>query len=174
MEKRGAWFDDALGEVRRILDGDGDLEAKVGPRSSNGGPTLILGGSVDAAFERAAKHGDGWVMGGGTPDQFAEGLEKLKAAWSEQGRDGEPQAKALAYFSLGDDAERNANSYLNDYYAFLGDEVSGMIAGSAAKDAETVKGYMSGFEQAGCGELFMFPCSADAEQVGLLAEAAGL
>ncbi len=131
-----------------MLDGEGELESKVGPRSGNGGPSLILGGSVDAAFERAAKHGDGWIMGGGTPDQFAEGLEKLKVAWSEHGRDGEPQAKALSYFSLGDDAEANADEYLKDYYAFLGDEVSGMIAGSAAKDVETVKGYMAAFEQA--------------------------
>jgi alkanesulfonate monooxygenase SsuD/methylene tetrahydromethanopterin reductase-like flavin-dependent oxidoreductase (luciferase family) len=174
MEKRGAWFDDALRKVRRILDGEGDLEAKVGPRSNNGGPTLILGGSVDAAFDRAARYGDGWVMGGGTPEQFAEGLGKLKAAWSEQGREGEPQAKALAYFSLGEDAEQNAGKYLNDYYAFLGDDVSGMIAASAAKDAETVKGYMAAFEQAGCDELFMFPCSSDPGQVDLLAEAAGL
>jgi alkanesulfonate monooxygenase SsuD/methylene tetrahydromethanopterin reductase-like flavin-dependent oxidoreductase (luciferase family) len=174
MEKRGAWFDDALGKVRQILDREGDLEAKIGPRSNNGGPTLILGGSVDAAFERAARYGDGWMMGGGTPEQFAEGLEKLKAAWSEQGRDGEPQAKALAYYSLGEDAEQNAAKYLNDYYAFLGDEVSGMIAAGAAKDAETVKGYMAAFEQAGCDELFMFPCSSDSAQVDLLAAAAGL
>ena len=113
-------------------------------------------------------------MGGGTLEQFAEGLEKLKTAWSEHGREGEPQAKALAYFSLGKEAEQNADKYLNDYYAFLGGEVSGMIAAGAAKDAETVKGYMSAFEQAGCDELFMFPCSSDSGQVDLLAEAAGL
>ena len=35
--------------------------------------------------------------------------------------------------------ERNANAYLEDYYAWLGDEVAAMIAGSAAKDAETVQ-----------------------------------
>jgi alkanesulfonate monooxygenase SsuD/methylene tetrahydromethanopterin reductase-like flavin-dependent oxidoreductase (luciferase family) len=174
MEKRGAWFDDALAEVRAIFDSEGDLETKVGPRSSDKGPTLLVGGSVDATFQRAARHGDGWIMGGGPPDQFAEELGKLKAAWSEQGRDGEPQAKALAYYSLGDDAEQNAKSYLLDYYAFFGEEVSSTIANSAAKDAETVKGYMQAFEQAGCDELIMFPCSSDPEQVGLLAEAAGL
>ena len=49
-----------------------------------------------------------------------------------------------------------------------------MIAGSAAKDADTVKGYMSAFESAGCGELVLFPSSGDPEQVRRLAEAAGL
>lgn len=55
MEKRGAWFDGALTELRKVLDGDGETEAKVGPRPSNGGPSLILGGSVDVTFERAAR-----------------------------------------------------------------------------------------------------------------------
>jgi alkanesulfonate monooxygenase SsuD/methylene tetrahydromethanopterin reductase-like flavin-dependent oxidoreductase (luciferase family) len=173
MEKRGAWFDDALGDLRKILDGDGELQSKVGPRPKSGGPELILGGSIDTTFERAARHGEGWIMGGGTPDQFAEGLEKLKAAWEKEGRDGEPQSKALAYFALGEDGESSADSYLHDYYAFLGKETSDAIAGSAATDAETVKVYASAFEEAGCGELFFMPCSSDSKQVELLAEATG-
>lgn len=174
MGKRGAWFDGALTELRKVLDGDGETEAKVGPRPSNGGPSLILGGSVDVTFERAARVGDGWIMGGGTPDQFAEGLEKLKSAWSEAGREGEPLAKSLAYFALGEDGESSADSYLHDYYAWLGKETSDAIAGSAATDAETVKGYTAAFEEAGCGELFFMPCSSDPKQVELLAEAAGI
>ena len=173
MEKRGEWFDGALGEIREIFDGDGELQSKVGPRPQNGGPSLILGGSIDATFERTARHGDGWIMGGGTPDQFAEGLEKLKAAWEKAGRDGEPQAKALAYYSLGDDAEANAEGYLTDYYAWLGEETANAIAASAAKDADTVQGYISAFEQAGCDELIMFPSASDPKQVELLAEATG-
>jgi hypothetical protein len=72
------------------------------------------------------------------------------------------------------DAERNAERCLRDYYAWLGDEISGMIAESAAKDAETVKAYISVFESTGCDELIIFPCSSDPGQVDLLAEAAGL
>ncbi len=172
--ERGDWMDAALPEIKRVWNGEGDDEAKVGPRPQGDGPSLILGGSVDAAFERAAKHGDGWIMGGGTPDMFAEGAEKLDAAWSAEGRDGEPRKMSLAYFSLGDDAEANADAYLLDYYAWLGDEVSKGIAGSAAKDAETVQGYISAFESAGCEELIMFPCASDPAQVSLLAEAADL
>ena len=29
----------------------------------------MVGGAVDKAFERAARYGDGWIMGGGA-DQF--------------------------------------------------------------------------------------------------------
>jgi alkanesulfonate monooxygenase SsuD/methylene tetrahydromethanopterin reductase-like flavin-dependent oxidoreductase (luciferase family) len=174
MSKRGSWLDDALPQIRRIWNGEGEHEAKIGPRPEGDGPSLIVGGSVDAAFERAAVHGDGWIMGGGTPDQFAEAVSKLSAAWAEQGREGDPRKMALAYFSLGDDAERDAEGYLTDYYAWLGDELAQMIANSAAKDADTVKGYISAFESAGCDELVIFPSSSDPKQVGLLAEAAEL
>lgn len=171
LSDRGEWQDRAVAQIRRIFDGaDGD-EGKIGPRSQGSGPSLIVGGSVAASFRRAARHGDGWIMGGGTPDQFADAARRLDSAWSEQGRDGQPRKMALAYFSLGDDAEHNANQYLLDYYAFLGEELSGMIARSAAKDADTVKAYVAGFENAGCDELILFPCSADSVQVELLAAA---
>ena len=42
-----------------------------------------------------------------------------------------------------------------------------------ATDEETVNGYLAAFEDAGCDELVLFPCTSDVEQVDLLAEAAG-
>jgi alkanesulfonate monooxygenase SsuD/methylene tetrahydromethanopterin reductase-like flavin-dependent oxidoreductase (luciferase family) len=174
MSERGALLDAALVQIRRIWNGEGDNEAKVGPRPLGAGPSLVVGGTVDASFERTARHADGWMMGGGSPDDFVAGLEKLNAAWKRQGREDEPRKMALGYFSLGEDAERNAERDLGEYYAWLGEEVSGMIVSGAAKDPETVKGYVSGFEAAGCDELFFFPCSSDPEQVSLLAKAAGL
>lgn len=173
MHARGAWQDQALAQIRRIWGGDGSDGAKIGPRPVGSGPSLIVGGAVDASFERAGRWGDGWVMGGGTPDQFAGAIEKLAAAWTKHGREGQPRKLSLAYFSLGPDAERNAESYLRDYYAFLGEEMSGMIAGSAAKDPDTVKGYAAAFEAAGCDELIIFPTSRDPAQVQLLASALG-
>lgn len=174
LSGRGAWQDRALEQIRRIWDGEGETEARIGPRPPRSGPTLIVGGGVDAAFDRAGRFGDGWVMGGGPPEQFSGAVEKLVLAWAKHHREGEPRKMALAYFSLGPDAERNAETYLRDYYAWLGEDLSGMIAASAAKDADTVKGYVSAFESAGCDELVLFPSSSDPDQVGLLAAAAGL
>ncbi len=171
LSTRGAWADQALAEIRRIFDTDGENETKVGPRTQSTGPSLIVGGHVDASLRRAARFGDGWILGGGAPAQFSASLEQLKAAWQDEGREGAPRTMALAYFSLGADAERHANEYLLDYYGFLGPDLSGMIAGSAAKDADTVKGYIAAFENAGCDELIIFPTSADVRQVELLAEA---
>ncbi|HEX6116990.1 MAG TPA: LLM class flavin-dependent oxidoreductase [Solirubrobacterales bacterium] len=171
---KGKRFDDLLATVKRVFDGEEfGFAGAVGPRAESP-PPMLIGGSVEPAFERAARYGRGWIMGGGSPDQFGEAVEGVRAAWSAAGREGEPHLASLAYYSLGPDAERNATETIGHYYGFLGDELAGMIAGSAAKDAETVQGYMAAFEEAGCDELIFFPASGEAEQVDLLADAAGL
>ena len=168
FHSRGKAFDRQLEDLRRFWDGD-----EVGPDpASPGGPTLIIGGTADAAFRRAAKYGAGWIMGGGSPDMFKEALPKLAAAWRDAGREGEPRKSALGYYSLGPDAERNANEKLTHYYAWLGDYAP-QIAASAAKDAESVKQYAAAFEEAGCDEFLFFPADSNPEQVGLLREALG-
>lgn len=131
---------------------------------------MLIGGSADVAFRRAAVHGDGWTMGGGTPEMFAEALGKLREAWSAEGRDGEPRTMALFYFALGDGAEEAARENLGDYYAFLGDYADQVVQ-SAATDADTVKAYLSAFEEAGADEVICFPASTDLGQVELLAQA---
>ncbi len=113
------------------------------------------------------------MLGGGSPDDLAGAIEKLTEAWERHGREGEPRKIALGYFSLGGDAEGHAQAYLRDYYAWLGEELSGMIAASAAKDPDTVRAYLSAFEAVGCDELILFPSASDPAQVSLLAEAAG-
>jgi alkanesulfonate monooxygenase SsuD/methylene tetrahydromethanopterin reductase-like flavin-dependent oxidoreductase (luciferase family) len=174
MSTRGRVFDRQLDEMKRIWAGEEKgVAGPIGPNLDTP-PELIMGGSVDASFRRAAEYGAGWIMGGGTPDQFREGAEKLDEAWRSAGRSGEPRKLALAYFALGSEAERDANSYLRDYYGFLGDDLAGMIAGSAAKDADTIKQYAAAFEQSGADELIFFPSSSDPDQVDLFVEAAGI
>src|SRR5205823_7798525 len=110
-------------------------------------------------------------LGGGTPEVFSQGLSKLHEAWQAGGRDGQPRTMVLFYFVLGDEAEQTARASLGDYYGFLGDYADQVVK-SAAKDADTVKAYLAGFEQAGVDEVICFPASADPAQVELLADAA--
>jgi alkanesulfonate monooxygenase SsuD/methylene tetrahydromethanopterin reductase-like flavin-dependent oxidoreductase (luciferase family) len=166
---RGREFERMLGQWQRIW--AGESFGYAGPIGPPGRPTLIVGGASDVAFARAARYADGWISGGGAPDQFGERVEKLRAAWRAAGREGEPITQSLAYFARGYGARPAADGYLNDYYAWLGPEVAGAIAGSAATDAETVRGYVDAFAAAGCDELIMIPCDAHPEQVDLLAEA---
>ncbi len=157
---RGKAFDRMLEQWDEIWSGDA-----IGPA---GRPTVILGGTSGAAFRRAAAY-DGWIMGGGSPDQFRQGLAKLEEAWQAAGREGRPRTMALSYYALGDGAKAAADGYLNDYYGFMGD-MSQMVADSAAKDAETVRAYVQGFADAGCDELILFPSSPDLDQLRRLAD----
>jgi alkanesulfonate monooxygenase SsuD/methylene tetrahydromethanopterin reductase-like flavin-dependent oxidoreductase (luciferase family) len=165
MKGRGNRLDAMLERMQEVWSGD-----EVGP-SREGAPRVVLGGSADASFARAARFGEGWIAGGSPPDQYAEMAAKARAAWSEAGRDGEPRLMGLAYFALGDNAEEDARANLADYYAWLGEAAAAYIANSAVKDAEAVRQHVSAFAAAGCGELIFCPSSNDPHQVDLLADA---
>ncbi|MBK5117163.1 MAG: LLM class flavin-dependent oxidoreductase [Thermoleophilia bacterium] len=167
-EETGPKLETMLDHVRDTFEGDG-----VGPQDA-GAPGILIGGHVEASFRRAAEYGEGWIAGGVSPDQFEGMAQQVRSAWSDAGREGGPRLACLVYFSLGENAAGQARQYLMDYMAVLGEETAAMIASSAATDARSVAGYLQAFEAVGCGELILFPCSGDPEQVTLLAEAAGL
>ena len=175
-EGRGKRLDEMIEEMLRIWEGEErGFAGGIGPPLDDvGRPQLLVGGGVDAAFRRAAKYADGWTASGGTLEQFVQGAEAMRAAWRDEGREGSPRITALAYFGLGPTAERDAEHELKHYYEWLGDEMASMIAGSAATDEDTVRGYAKAFEDAGCDELCFFPTSTDPEQVDLLADAVEL
>jgi alkanesulfonate monooxygenase SsuD/methylene tetrahydromethanopterin reductase-like flavin-dependent oxidoreductase (luciferase family) len=159
---RGGAFDRQLEELGSLWDSD-----RVAPRSC---PALLMGGASEAAYRRAARHADGWTLGGGPPEVFEERYPKVRAAWEAAGRDGEPRTMALFYFALGERAEEDARADLLDYYGYLGEHAQGVVDG-AAKDEATVRRYLAGFEEVGVDEVICFPTSIDPEQVDLLAEA---
>lgn len=164
---RGRLFDRQLEDLARFWRGEGG----IGPAPVRGDrPRLVIGGTSDAAFRRAARHADGWTSGGGGVERFAQGLERARAAWREAGRDDEPRTMALFYFSLGDRAAEQARTTLGEYYSFAG-EYADLIVAGAAKDEATVREYLDGFEGAGADEVICFPSSADPAQVELLARA---
>lgn len=164
---RGKLFDRQLEEMTRLWQRGGDF----GPPPANGKrPSILIGGSADIAYRRAAKYADGWTMGGGTPDALKEGSAKLREAWEAEGRDGEPRKVALFYFALGDGAKEAARETIGAYYGFLGDYAEQIVA-SAATDEDTLRSYFEGFEAAGADEVICFPASSDPGQVELLAAA---
>ena len=168
FSQRGRIFEQQLDEMTAVWRGEGG----IGPAPRPGGrPGLLVGGSTDAAYQRAARYADGWTMGGGAPAMVTQAVEGLTAAWSAAGRAGRPRTTALFYFALGQDAEKMASDSLGDYYAFLGDYAQQVVA-SAAKDAATVRQYLAGFEEAGTDDVICFPASAGISQVDRLAEAA--
>jgi alkanesulfonate monooxygenase SsuD/methylene tetrahydromethanopterin reductase-like flavin-dependent oxidoreductase (luciferase family) len=169
---KGRRLDQQLAEMKRIWSGEHyGYAGAIGPEPVRpGGPELILGGNAEATFRRVALLGDGWIMGGGTPDMFAQAGAQADQAWAEAGRPGKPRKLSLAYFALGPEARGHADNYLLHYYNWLGD-VARQIAAGAAVSAEMVKGYAAAFEAAGCDELIFVPTTASPDQVTLLAGA---
>src|SRR6266700_8426985 len=169
---KGRRLDQQLTEMKRIWAGERyGYAGAIGPEPvRRGGPELILGGTAEASFRRVALLGDGWIMGGGTPDMFAQAAAEVDQAWAEAGRPGKPRKLSLAYFALGREARNQADSYLLHYYDWLGD-VARQIAAGAAVSAEMVKGYADVFASAGCDELIFIPTTAAPDQIGLLAGA---
>ncbi|MET9342990.1 LLM class flavin-dependent oxidoreductase [Nonomuraea sp. NPDC003804] len=171
-EGRGRRLEEQLTEMKRVWSGEERGSAgAIGPEPvRSGGPELILGGASEASFRRVGRLADGWIMGGGTPEMFAQAAAGVDAAWQDEGRQGKPRKLSLAYFALGSDARAQADTYLLHYYAWLGDG-AGQVAASAAVSTEMVRSYVASFEASGCDELIFVPTSSRPEQVELLAEA---
>jgi alkanesulfonate monooxygenase SsuD/methylene tetrahydromethanopterin reductase-like flavin-dependent oxidoreductase (luciferase family) len=171
MEGRGKRLEEMLEEIKRIWAGEErGYAGAIGPDVSKNPPPIIVGGQVDAAFRRAAKYGDGWIMGTAPPEIFPGAIEKLEAAWRAEGRDGEPRKLALSYFSLDDDPEGQTRRTIGHYYSFAPDYADQAVAGTP-KGEDEVKERARAFEQAGCDELIMAPASSDPAQVDKLAAA---
>jgi alkanesulfonate monooxygenase SsuD/methylene tetrahydromethanopterin reductase-like flavin-dependent oxidoreductase (luciferase family) len=163
---RGDHFEEQLAALRDAW------EKGPGPRPMRpGGPELLVGGSSDLAFARAARFADGYVHGGGPPRAFARAAENARAAWTHAGRPGAPTLWGQSYFTLGDEANiQRGMDYMRDYYAFTG-PFAEKIAAGLLTTPQAIAQHLRGYAEAGCDELVLLPAVADAEQANRLAEA---
>jgi alkanesulfonate monooxygenase SsuD/methylene tetrahydromethanopterin reductase-like flavin-dependent oxidoreductase (luciferase family) len=172
MRRRGKRADEMLAQIKRLWNGEAiGYAGGVGPDVHDIPPQIIVGGSADQAFHRAAEYGDGWMLGGGAPERFPELSQKLLAAWRERGREGEPRKLALTYFALGDDPEGDTRRSIGDYYSSTPDYAAAIVAVTAKGEA-AVRERLDYLREAGVDEVVMFPASFDSEQVDLLARVA--
>lgn len=173
FETRGRRFDGQLRALQAAWRGEplADGTRPVGPRPVRPeGVPLMIGGTTEAAVRRAVEFGIGWTAGGMGPDDAKAFADRVRAAWRDAGRTGEPRFAALLYFGLGGDEDRS-RGYLLDYYGPMGPDVAGMIADSALRDPAAVASTVQAFEEAGFDELVLDPTLPEPEQVDLLADA---
>lgn len=131
---------------------------------------ILIGGTADAAIERVVRWGAGWTAGGGAAQQVGPLAERVRRAWKDAGREGEPRIAALSYFSLGEDTVERSKANLLDYYGFLGDRATRMAEG-IPRTPDDLRTTVRRFEDAGVDELVLDPTVAELEQVDRLAEA---
>jgi alkanesulfonate monooxygenase SsuD/methylene tetrahydromethanopterin reductase-like flavin-dependent oxidoreductase (luciferase family) len=157
---RGARLEEQLADLRDMW------ESAPGPKAS---PELLVGGTSDAAFARAARYADGYVHGGGPPRAFARAADSARAAWSDLGRPGQPALWGQSYFALGSDAVERGRGYMRDYYSFTG-PFAEKVAEGLLTTPQAIAGQVRGYAEAGCDELVLLPAVADPDQVERLAQ----
>lgn len=171
---RGDRFEQQLRDLQTAWSGE-PLLAGTRPVSpppvQDGGVPVLIGGTTDAAIRRVIEFGQGWTAGGMAPDDVKAFADRVRSAWAESSRPGEPKIVALVYFGLGG-TEQRSREYLLDYYGPMGTDIAEMIAGSALRSSEAIAGAVQAFADAGVDELMLDPTVSDPEQVDLLADAA--
>jgi hypothetical protein len=94
---------------------------------------------------------------------------RIRRAWDEAGRDGEPRLAGLAYFSADDRLAAESDAYLRSYYAFAGDHAN-TIADGAVRTPERIRGIVEEFAGIGMNELVFTPTLARLDEVDRLAD----
>jgi alkanesulfonate monooxygenase SsuD/methylene tetrahydromethanopterin reductase-like flavin-dependent oxidoreductase (luciferase family) len=171
VERRGKLFDDTLDILHRAWAGESVTgeDFPVGPEPASGNRvSVLIGGTSDAAVRRTVQYGEGWTAGGSGPDQAAPFVAKIKQAWRDAGREGEPRIASLVYFGLGDEAESRAA--LERYYGFTG-EYASAIADSAIRSPQAARDTAKRFTDIGVTELMFIPTVASVDEVDRLADA---
>ena len=173
FEDRGRRFDRDLelmhGAWRGELVGGCPKPATPEPTHEQRVPILI-GGMSDQAVERAVKWGVGWTAGGAPAEQVQPFAERVRQAWKDSGRPGQPRIAALSYFAMQEDRTEESKANLVDYYGYLGD-LAQTIADWAPRGDKAVKETVKRFDDIGVDELILDPTVADLREVDLLADA---
>lgn len=170
FQRRGKLMDQALDLLHRSWTGEpvtGD-DFPVGPEPAAGNRVpVLIGGNVDAAVERTVKYAEGWIAAGGGPDQAAPMVEKVRRAWREAGREGEPRIAALQYYGFGDPDTSRAS--LRKYYGYLGEWTEAVVEG-AVRSPQAVIDVAKQFEDIGVTEVVFDPTVPALDEVDRLAD----
>ena len=171
---RGKRFDDQLESLHESWAGRPPQGATqpVGPTTVRERIPILFGGDPTRAARRAVRWDGGFTVGGAPPEMAAGMIETFRAAYDKIGGMGNPRVVCLTYFGLGKTEEESIRQ-LRAYYAFIAERAE-WVAKSAARSTDEVRARIKAFKEIGADELIFSPSVPDADQVDLLADAAGL
>jgi alkanesulfonate monooxygenase SsuD/methylene tetrahydromethanopterin reductase-like flavin-dependent oxidoreductase (luciferase family) len=166
---RGQRFDQDLSVYRGVWRGEpvgGGPNPAVTPGARE--IPLVFGGTVPAAFERAARWGAGYVGGPVPAPRIAPAFEAARTAWARAGRDQPPYLFGVAYFALGDPGQGRANVW--DYHRGTGDRSARLVTGGLVAGPGQVKDTVAAFADIGADELIFNPAVGDLDEITRLAD----
>jgi alkanesulfonate monooxygenase SsuD/methylene tetrahydromethanopterin reductase-like flavin-dependent oxidoreductase (luciferase family) len=148
---------------------NGDLVGETNPAVTTARQIpLIIGGMVDATYQRVARVGDGYVGASIPAGMVAPAFDAVRAAWKDAGREGAPRLVAIAYFNFGDIDKGRGN--VRDYYSISGADLADFVAGAVSDGADEVRTTLKAFEDLGADELIFNPTTDDPAEIARLAE----
>jgi alkanesulfonate monooxygenase SsuD/methylene tetrahydromethanopterin reductase-like flavin-dependent oxidoreductase (luciferase family) len=182
FEERWRRFDEALAVLRSLLkSAPFPEEVRYHPPSANAELTPTPGREIPlwvgswgsaAGLARVARMGDGWLASAynTTPQRFGAARRRLAAELEARGRKGEgfPTGLATMWTWVTDDRPER-DRVLSDLAVLLKrepGELGGQVCiGSAERCAEL----LSGYAQAGCHRVYLWPLGDERRQLELLA-----
>jgi alkanesulfonate monooxygenase SsuD/methylene tetrahydromethanopterin reductase-like flavin-dependent oxidoreductase (luciferase family) len=190
-ERRGQIFDEQLAELRAIWRGEREWSGRrIGPVPLHPrGPEMLIGGLVKSV-ERTVAYGDGWICGwiadirdghayghsgnprgpGAGPERLDAKVARVRQAWKDAGREGDPVIIAGAYVTLDPGGRDTARAYLAHFYGhdrLLKDDVVNAVAVTP----DQITAYVRAARDAGCDVLKLQPCGKDLDELDRLIEA---
>ena len=134
-----------------------------------GGPPIWVGGSAAAALARAGRLYDGWFPVGGEVEGFRTGMDAVRQAATEAGRDAGAVTGAayvtLAIHERPAEAEAMLERFLGDYYAPAPAAVMRKMQSCYAGPLEGAAEYLAGFARAGVDHLCLRFCGDHPENL---------
>lgn len=127
---------------------------------------VVLAATGPASFPRAAIYiSEGWVAPLFGITLLQDGIAAVEQAWAAARREGRPRIVTGRYFSLGRDAERTADAYLEHYY---GADFLEAARADTLTTGECIRDELQRLAEAACDDVVLFPCSGDLDQISLL------
>jgi len=177
---RGAAFDAQLAELH-----DHSLRFPAGSRGpgrSDGGTgwshhldpapmpvPLMIAGLTQRAVRRVVRYGAGWTAPGLSREAIQPQVRRVRRAWSDVGRAGQPRILALARYSLGDDVVAESARFVADHFAVTGEDPQVYVNGTPSTPS-AIRAVADELAAVGVDELVFHPTAAALSQVDRLAD----
>ncbi|MCB1645830.1 MAG: TIGR03619 family F420-dependent LLM class oxidoreductase [Pseudomonadales bacterium] len=164
--RRGKKADEALQLVRQLwqqesVDFDGEFfhyqRASIAPKPANPSIPLWIGGSSEAAMQRVARYGTGWLGGLDTPAQAAVMVRGIREALKVTGRKIDDDHYGATFsFRFGDPEEPVAKAAIEGLRQRLNQDPADYLA---IGDGELIRSRVLEFVRAGCQKFVLLPIS---------------
>ena len=175
-DKPHARMEEQVAQIRSIWRGELPFEGPeaIGPAPVQpGGPPILAGVMGPGAIKRASRYADGvysW-SGAGNPAEIDGQLQRVRAAWTDEGREAAPQHVAGFWYSLAPDADRRLKEYVFKYTRIMGEDVARAMSSVVDRSsADAVRESLDAYEELGVEECMLNSATADTAELDNLLE----